>query len=117
MKSIYLKLNLSYPCFFLPSFPKTFFLFFILWLYLQHTEVPTLGVKLEPHPPAYTTTTAMPDLSHICDLHCSLWQCQILNLLSEARDQACILKYISQILNLLRHNGNSEVFLFFTFLE
>ena len=35
----------------------------------------------------YATDKATLDLSHICDLCCSLWQCQILNLLSEARDQ------------------------------
>ena len=35
---------------------------------------------------AYTTATATPDPSHICDLHCGLLQCQILNPLSEARD-------------------------------
>ena len=39
----------------------------------------------------YTTATAMPELSHICDLHHSSWQCQILNPLSEARDWTCIL--------------------------
>ena len=40
---------------------------------------------------AYATATAMLDLSHICDLHHSLWQHWILNLLSEARDHTCIL--------------------------
>ena len=48
-------------------------------------EVPRLGVKLELQLPAYTIATAMWDPSHICDLHCSLRQCQIFNLLSEAR--------------------------------
>ena len=52
-------------------------LYFILFhlflqLHLQHMEVPRLGVKLELQLPAYTTTTAMPDLSHTCDLHSSL---------------------------------------------
>ena len=36
---------------------------------------------------AYTTATAMPDPCCICDLYCSLRQCRILNLLSEARDR------------------------------
>ena len=36
--------------------------------------------------PVHTTTTATQDLSHVCDLHHSLLQCQILNPLSEARD-------------------------------
>ena len=49
-------------------------------------EVPRLGVEFELHLPAYTSATAMRDLSHICDLHCSSWQCWILDLLSEARD-------------------------------
>jgi len=40
----------------------------------------------ELQPLAYTTATAMRDPSRICDLHCSLWQCQIFNPLSEARD-------------------------------
>ena len=32
------------------------------------------------------TATATLDLSHICDLHFSLWQCWILNPPREARD-------------------------------
>ena len=35
---------------------------------------------------AHTMAIATPDLSHICDLCCSLQQCQILNPLREARD-------------------------------
>ena len=49
-------------------------------------EVPRLGVKLELQLLAYTTTTAMQDPSHICNLHSSLRQRQFLNLLCEARD-------------------------------
>ena len=41
-------------------------------------------------PAAYTTATAMPDLSHVCNLCCSFWQRQILNPLSKARDQTHI---------------------------
>ena len=37
-----------------------------LWLYLQHMEVPRLGVDLELQVPAYSTAT--PDLSRIYDL-------------------------------------------------
>ena len=47
-------------------------------------EVPGLGVVLELQLLAYTTTTATPDPSLICDLHRSSWQRQILNPLSEA---------------------------------
>ena len=39
----------------------------------------------------YATATAMSDLSHICDLHHSLWQHQILNPVSRAKDQIRIL--------------------------
>ena len=53
-----------------------FFFFFLplLWS-LQHMEVPGLRVELEPQLPAYTTATAMPDLSCMCNLHHSLQQC------------------------------------------
>ena len=57
----------------------------------MHVEVPRLGVKSELQLPAYTTARATQDLSHIFELHCSLQQRQILNLLSEARDSAHIL--------------------------
>ena len=46
---------------------------------------------------AYTTAIATQDLSSICNLHHSSWQCQILNLLSKARDQTCILMDTSQV--------------------
>ena len=66
-------------------------LFLVLGLQPQHMEVPWLAVKSELQLPAYTTVTAMPDLSHICNLGRSLWQCQILYPLSKARDRTCIL--------------------------
>ena len=57
----------------------TLFFFFFLGPYLQCTEVPRLGVKLELQLPAYTTATATPDPSRACDLHHSSWQRWILN--------------------------------------
>ena len=39
----------------------------------------------------HAIAAATPHLSRICDLHCSLQQHQILNPLSQARDQTCIL--------------------------
>ena len=65
--------------------------FFFLGLLLQHMEVPRLGVESELQLPAYATATAMPNLSHVYDLHHSSGQHQILNPLTEARDQICIL--------------------------
>ena len=56
-----------------------------------------LGVELELQLPAYTTATAMLDLSCVCDWHHSSWQGQILNPLSEARDQTCILMDTGQV--------------------
>ena len=63
---------------------------------LQHMEVLRLGDKLE-HMRAYTTVTAVQDLSHVCNLYHSLWQCQILNPLSQDRDRTCILMDTSRI--------------------
>ena len=63
----------------------------------MHMEVPRLGAELELQLPAYSTTTAMPDRSCICDLRHSSWQCQILNPLREARDRTCNLMVRSQI--------------------
>ena len=70
-------------------------------------EVPTGGVKAELQLPAYITATATPDPSYLCDLHLSLWQRQILNPLSETRDQTRILMDTSQVLNLLPHNRDA----------
>ena len=70
-------------------------------------ELPRQGVEMELQLPAYTTITAMPDLSHTCNLHHSLQQRQIRNLLSEARDWTHILMDISGVRNLLNHSGNS----------
>ena len=70
------------------SFP-----FFFLQLHLQRVKVLKLGVKSELQLLAYTTAiaTATLDPSYICDLHHSLWQHQILNPLSHARDRSHIL--------------------------
>ena len=70
---------------------SSFFLFFFLGLYPWHMDVSRLGVKSELQLPVYTTGTATQDLSHVCNLHYSSWQCQILNLQSEARDGTLIL--------------------------
>ena len=79
-------------------------------------EIPGLGVELELQLPTLSTDTTMWDLSHICHLCCNLQQCQILNLLREARDQACILMDTGQVLNLLNHNRDSP-FVYFCFIS
>ena len=61
--------------------------------------------SLQPTP---QSVTAVPGLSHICDLHNSLRQCHILNPLSEARDQTDLHGYESGSLP-LSQEGNSEV--------
>ena len=70
------------------------------------------GVSWELQLPTYTIAIATPDLSHICNLRCSLWQRQILNPLSEARDRTHILMDASRVLRPLNHSGNSSVNIF-----
>ena len=71
--------------------PPILFLSFFSGSRLQHMEVPRLGAESELQPLAYTTATPTQDLSRICDLHHSSWPRQVLNPLSEARDQTCVL--------------------------
>ena len=60
--------------------------FFFLGLHLRHMEVSRLGVESELEPLAYTTTTAMWDLSHICD-YAAAHSRGFLNPMSGARDR------------------------------
>ena len=60
-------------------------------------EVPRLEVESELQLLVYTTATATRDPSHICDLHHSSWQGQILNTPSGAGDRTCILMDTSQV--------------------
>ena len=59
--------------------------------------VPRLGVESELQLPDYTTATATPDLSPVCDLHHSSQWRRILNPLSEARDKTHNIMVTSQI--------------------
>ena len=54
-------------------------------------EVPRLGAESELQLTAYTTAKATQDPSRVCNLQHSSRQCLILNPLSEAKDQTCIL--------------------------
>ena len=93
-----------------------FFFFFLVFLgpHLWHMEVPRLGVKLELQLLAYATATG--NTGNICNLHCSLRQCQ--SLTHWARPGT---EYVSswiwyQVLNPLSHNGNSSFHFLFYFI-
>ena len=55
------------------------FFFFFLGPHMLYMEVPRLGVEWELQLLAYSTATAMTDLSCICNLHHSSQQDQLLN--------------------------------------
>ena len=93
----------TYVCW--SSFYFCFFCF--LGLHLPHMEVPRRGVKSELQLPACATATATRELSCVCNLHHSSWQCWILNPLSEARDWTHILVHNIRVCDPLSHNGNS----------
>ena len=91
---------LNFMIFIRQSVDHTIFYFIFLTFlgpYLRHVEVPRLVIELELQLLAYTTATATGDPSCICDLHHSSLQSQILNPLSGAMDQTCILLDTSQI--------------------
>ena len=82
-----------------PKFYIDLFIYFcFLGLHAQHMEAPRLGAELELQLLAYTTATATAtrDVSRVFNLHYSLWQRQIPEPLSEARDRICILIDTSQ---------------------
>ena len=84
---IFLMLALSLQIvFFGFAMPRNFFFFFFLGLHLLYMEVPRLRVERELQLLANTTATAMPDPSHVCDLHHGSQHHWILNPLSKARD-------------------------------
>ena len=64
---------------------------------MQHVEVSRLEVESELQLLAYTTATAMRDLSFVFDVHHSSQKCQSLSPLSKARDQTHNLMIPSQI--------------------
>ena len=59
--------------------------------------------------PAYAKVKATQDLSHVCKLHNSLQQHQLLNPLSEARGWTHILMDTTQVLSLQSHNRNDPL--------
>ena len=96
---------------FISFFSFSFFGFF--WgCFPWHMEVLRLGVESELWRLAYTTATATWDPSHVCDLHYSSRQRQILNPLSDARDRTRNLMVPSRIHQPLHHDRNSSCHLF-----
>ena len=53
----FLKLEIKNPQISYLTSGKYCNLFFFLWLQMRHMQFPTLGVKSELQPPAYTTAT------------------------------------------------------------
>ena len=87
-KSLLVLLLISWVfLFWLIDFCLFVYLFCFLGPHLRHMEVPRPGTESEIQLLAYATATATPDLIHICNLHHSSWQRQILNYLSKAKDQ------------------------------
>ena len=81
-----------------PSSSSSFFYFFCLF---RATPAAYGGSQARGWIGAVATglhhTEIIQDLSHVCDLHHSSWQCQIHDPLSEARTWTCILMDTSQI--------------------
>ena len=96
---------------FLPIFQMSFFFFFSLFFlgpHLLHKEVSRLGDRSELQPAAYAAATGKQDTSHVCNLHHSSRQYQILNPMSKARDGTCILMDPSQVRFLRATTGTSR---------
>ena len=81
----------------LPKLSFFSFFFFFLGPHPWYIEVPRLGVILELHMPADATAIATQDLSCVCNLYHSSWQCWTLNPLSKTRDWTCNLMVPSLI--------------------
>ena len=61
-----------------------------IWRFPQHMEFPSAYGGSQARGPIGAATARLYQ-SRICDLHHSSQQCQILNPLSQARDQTCVL--------------------------
>ena len=85
------------------------YILFFVHRHPQHMQVSRLGVKSEQQLLAHDTATAMPNPRLICNLHHSSRQCQILNPLSETRDQICIFMGTSQTVSAEPHGNSSHL--------
>ena len=86
---------------------RVFGLVFFFRSHLRHMEVPQPGVKSELSLRPYATATATLDPSPI--LSHGLRHHQILNLLSQAKNQTCILTRQHEVLNPRSHSENSPL--------
>ena len=71
-------------------------------------EVPRLAVESELQLPAYTTATAIPNLSHICDLQSCLANARSLTHWARPGIEPTSLRTQWWVLNLLSHNRSSS---------
>ena len=86
----------------------SFFFFFFLWSHLQHMKFPRPR-KSELRLPAHATAVPTQDPNCIRHLHCRLWQCQILNPPSAARNWTTTSQPRRRILNPLSRNRTAFV--------
>ena len=71
-------------------------------------EIPGPWAESELQPKVYTTATATPDLSCICNLCCSLWQWQTLTHWARPGIEPTSSWTLCWVLNATSHNGNSS---------
>ena len=76
-----------------------------------------LGVEVELQLPAYTTATATPDPSRICDLHHSSQQCRIPDPPREARDRACSLRIQVRFISAVPQQNSPKHFFLTLYFE
>ena len=84
-------------------------IFYFFIFFRAKGAAPRLGVESELQLLVYTTATAMPDPSHICDLHHGSRQCWIINPLIKARDWTLILTGISWVHFLWATTGTPRI--------
>ena len=114
------KLCLNFPPF--SGLARLFYFYFLFYYFYfcfffgggtpWHMEVPRLRAESDLWLLACATATATPDLSQVCDLHHSSWQCRILNPMSEARDRTLIFMFPSQIRFCCPKTGTPDSFIF-----
>ena len=104
-------------CIYIYIYIYTYIYIYIFRPLLWHLEVPGLKVELELQLQAYATATVTQDLSCICDLHCSLWQCQILNPLNRPGIKLHPHRHYVRFLTRWAMGTPEPIFLTFIFLQ